>query len=106
MREIRFVSYVPRSNIVLCHGVLTLSIDGENIDFEDIIVTTGYSGFPNGYDHEPVIVTGPWEFSEITECEGKYKIKDNEIWFTKAELDYILYLINNNIEWGCCGACI
>lgn len=108
MKNIKYVSY-EHDDILLCRGTLTIVVDGVPVEYKDIITTDGYSYFPNGYSNPPEIVKGPWNFksSELKECDnGLYKLSDVDILYTKEELDYIKYIINTEIEWGCCGACI
>lgn len=107
MKNIKFISY-KHDSISLCRGTITMNVDGVSVEYTDIISTEGYSHFPHGYNNPPEIIKGPWKFkyNVIKECWNLYQISDVDVLYTKDELDYILYLINAEIEWGCCGACI
>ena len=107
MKDIEFVSY--ERDFCLCHGILTLRVDGKEVQYKDILVSGGSTGFPNEYNNLPEIEYGPWELSSfnVKEVENNmFRIEGSDICYTKNEIKYIKNLINENVEWGCCGACI
>lgn len=107
--HVEFISYTGRYPN-LCHGVLTLKIDGEVYRFghepDNYIYNEGnydddnydkfwYSGgrvFSGRYGDD--VLSGEWEIdvNEIPEQFRKYA----------AEIDYTF---NANVKHGCCGGC-
>lgn len=85
---IEFVSYAGRYPN-LCRGTLVLRINGELAYFNNCLVSGGCVGF-NG-------------FTEIVE-QGKWSVNVPEEY--KKYEEEITTVVNENIEYGCCGGCI
>ena len=101
--EIKFVSYTGKYPC-LCHGVLTLNIDGKDTtfgcsydvktDYDSFWASGGSCGFTNNYS-DSFVVTEPWEI------EKEY-LPD----FLKEHSDELIEIFNENVEYGCCGGCL
>jgi len=98
--RVEFVSYDGQYPN-LCTGVLTVKIDGENVKF----------GYGDGCDYNIFWSSGGsvrhdkdwnWDIQK-----GEWEIDVNELpekfWDVADELDKV---INENIQYGCCGGCI
>lgn len=92
--HVKFISYTGKYPC-LCHGILTLEIDGKKVQFgSDSMSSFWYSGgcissdYGSVYRNEWVI-----EVSEIPYEYQKYAKEIDEVF-------------NENVEWGCCGGCI
>lgn len=109
--NIKFVSYIYSPGY-LCNGILKLIIDGKTIAFD------GYDLRPGQfYEDEDGIIyyrrfwysggecycgddcsystNGPWEYEE----------SDLPKWL-KPYADELIKVMNDNVEYGCCGGCI
>lgn len=88
--SIEFVSYeFETSN--LCSGILTLRINGKTVIFpERSLCSGGYAGFDD--DDNEYVEKGPWQV----------RVPDEY----RAYKDKITQVVNENVEWGCCGGCI
>lgn len=73
----------------LCHGVLTVKINGQLVEFDDIT-----SGGNCGFDRDGCedIEEGPW-FVDVPEEWEEYEDEINDC-------------MNANVPWGCCGGCL
>lgn len=101
--EIKFVSYTGKWPC-LCHGVLTLNIDGKDTtfgcsygvktDYDSFWVSSGSCGFTGDYS-DSFVLTGPWEIEEEYLPE-----------FLKEHADELIEIFNENVEYGCCGGCL
>lgn len=111
--SIEFVSYSGKYPN-LCHGTLTLRIDGVEVVFgnnyrwnkttckveriegtyDSFWSSGGCCGFHNNYSDE-YVETAPWEINP-DELPEKYREYAGEI----AEV------FNENVRWGCCGGCL
>lgn len=103
-KSVEFVSYKHHTS--LCYGLLTLRIDGEIVKFGVDIDNTGEElypkfwtsggscGFKNGYS-KSYIEKDEWIISanKLPEKYQKYAYEIDEIF-------------NENVEEGCCGACL
>lgn len=85
---IEFVSYTGKYPN-LCRGTLVLRIDGEFVCLNHCLVSGGCVGF-NG-------------LTEIVE-QGKWSVNVPEEY--KKYEEEITTVVNENIEYGCCGGCI
>ena len=93
MRDIQFVSY-DGAYPNLCSGTLVLSVDGENISADFCLMSEGEAGVILGGEER--IIKGPW----------RVKFWRFEKVLTFPEMARITELVNQNVEWGCCGGCI
>lgn len=91
MRKIEFVNY-DGSYPTLCSGTLTLKVDGVEMAVKCGLVSGGWVSFDENWDEH--VQDGPWE------------VEFNDDFFTKEEQEYIVSLVNDNVEWGCCGGCV
>lgn len=78
----------------LCSGILVVEKNGKRYGLENILSSGGNCYFTNDYA-DAHVETGRWEISK--ECLPK-----------ELQEDYyeLLELVNENVEWGCCGGCI
>ena len=92
--HIKFISYTGQWPN-LCSGILTLEIDGEEVQ-------VGY-GTPNN----PFWTSGGGVNSNYDAYQGEWEINVDRIpkEYRKyaSEIDRVF---NENVEWGCCGGCI
>lgn len=100
--DIKFISYTGEYPN-LCTGVLTLEINGEQIEFKgsdpkskypSFWFTGGRCYFTNNYAEEHVE-------------EGEWEINDE--WLTDELKPYaadIIRIFNENVPHGCCGGCL
>lgn len=97
---IKFIKYTGKYPC-LCLGTLVLEVDGKTYKFGH---TEEYSSFWSSggncgfYDHinwETYINKGPWEIDQENLPE---ELKE----YSKE----ISNLINDNVEFGCCGGCL
>ena len=91
MAKIEFVSYDGKYPY-LCMGELIIKIDGKTYSFKNAMRSGGC--ILKNEDWNMWSETGPWylDLEEHPELE-EYKEKITEV-------------INDNVEWGCCGGCI
>ena len=107
MSVVKFISYNWDISLY-CNGILTLNIEGTEWKFGN------HSGcdFPKfwtsegSWDYDGNVTTGPWqidkldkekileEFDKIFE-EDPYKL-----------LEKCLTIMNENVNYGCCGECV
>ena len=93
--HIEFVDY-KASPYCLCHGTLTLKIDGKTVTFGNS--TENYPSFwtsGGGITADYEAYSGEWiiDVEEIPEQYRQYA----------EEIDYVF---NQNVMHGCCGGCI
>lgn len=112
MSRVEFVSYTGKWPC-LCHGVLTLKIDGNTIlfghepnsyiysenryndnNYNSFWHSGGNCGFTNNYSNS-YINRAPWDIN-AKELPEQYRELADEI---EKE-------INANMTWGCCGGCL
>lgn len=91
MSKIEFIAYdggYPN----LCHGNLILKIDGNLVEFNNVLESGGQVGFDENW--EEYVLSGDWivNLSLYPEYE-KYE-------------EEITRLVNANVRKGCCGGCI
>ena len=106
--RVKFVSYTG-SYPTLCHGILTLAIDGEEVRFNDYDRSTyrpkegtypkfwrsgGECYFTGNYS-APVVTQGEWEIDVEALPEHLRELA--------SEIDSAF---NSNVRNGCCGGCI
>lgn len=87
MKRIEFLSYDGKYPC-LCVGTLSIRVDGKTYHLDYVLRSGG--GITNDYE----TVEGPWEvdLSDYPDLEP-YK-------------EEITNVVNENIEYGCCGGCI
>lgn len=73
----------------LCGSTVVLKINDQEIEFHRILG----SGGSVSWGDEDEINTGPWCVGNLPEYLEKYK-------------EEITKVINDNVDWGCCGGCI
>lgn len=91
MRDIEFVSYDGEWPC-LCHGKLILNVDGVEHVLNGSLVSGGSTWFDEGWNGN--VIEGPWY------------IIFNDDYFSEKEQNYIIQLVNENVEFGCCGGCL
>lgn len=98
MKDIKFGSYDGKYPN-LCRGRLVIYVDGKRC-FADNALSSGGSVYHTG-DYDWHIESGLWDvdFSEF-KIDGKH-LETN--FFSDSEKKYIIYMINENVELGCCG---
>lgn len=74
----------------LCGSHIILKINGEEIEFDHILSSGGYVSWGDDGDH---IEHGPWSIGDLPEYLEQYE-------------EEIAKVINDNVDWGCCGGCI
>ncbi len=91
-KRLKFKSY-NGSYPNLCSGNLIMELDGKDIEFPDYCLVSGGSvSFDDNWD-------------EIVE-EGEWTIDDFPKGFPKELEKEAEKIVNENIEWGCCGGCV
>lgn len=108
--NIEFVSYTGKWPN-LCSGVLTLRIDGKEVSFGHKsgsydVVNDRFND--NNYDSfwgtgGCIYNRGNWDF-EIEKGEWEYYGNLPEEYEPYA--NQFMEVMNENVEWGCCGGCI
>jgi hypothetical protein len=87
---VEFISY-DGAYPNLCSGQLILKIDGVIVQFPNYCMRSGGSvSFTS--DRREVVTRGEW----IVEVPNKYERYKNEI----------NQVVNDNVEYGCCGGCV
>lgn len=92
---IKFVSYNGKWPN-LCRGALVVEKDNKQYSMENILISGGECGFSNNYRNS-YINRGPWNIN--LKYLPKELNNDNDIRVLES-------LINDNIDWGCCGGCL
>lgn len=95
MKNIRFISYDGKYP-TLCGGTLILDIDNKEYWFTNCLISTGNSNFNNIDDY--IVIKNKWKFNTDYNSNYQDELSSNDI-------NIIEQLINDNIEWGCCGGC-
>lgn len=108
MKDIEFVSYdgaFPN----LCSGKLVLRIDGEERTFDRTLISGGKVWFDDNWsDH---VEEGEWRLEVEAVGDNQYILgpfyaPNKDVVFTSAEIERITSLVNENVEYGCCGGCV
>lgn len=89
--KVKFISY-DKNPWGWCFGILTIEMNGKLYKLKDILISGGSIGWDG--DTEEVI-TGPWKVKEE-------KLPEK----LKPYIKEIEEIVNNNVEYGCCGGCI
>ena len=100
MRDIEFVSYDGKYPN-LCRGTLVLRIDGKEYSFRNSLDSGGMVTHDGNFNNWNVYVD-EWLFSP----ENDFSEEIKNLNLTEAEKKWIRILINENVEWGCCGGCV
>ena len=90
--KVHFISYdgeYPN----LCSGTLVLQYRGKDYKFNHLITSGGSATIYEDYDED------------VTHDEWSIAVNDlpEEL---KSKADDIRYLVNSNVEYGCCGGCL
>lgn len=86
---IKFISY-DGSYPTLCYGTLTIEINGIRYELKDCLHSGGSVSFTD--DWTEVVESGEWSVSVPDELkEFKEGITD---------------VVNNKVDYGCCGGCV
>lgn len=101
--DIEFVSY-DGEYPCLCHGTLTLKINGKKMKFcgcggskyDSFWSSGGNVSFDN--DWNETVTRGEWKWFSFEEDKFPKEIVDNK--------EYVMELFNDNVPWGCCGGCV
>jgi hypothetical protein len=76
-----------------CAGRLFITVDSVRYDFGDhCLCSGGYVWFDKEWDEQ--IESGPWS------------IEDWPVGFPEHLKEEVLFLVNQEIPWGCCGGCV
>ena len=92
MHNLKFVSYdgeYPN----LCSGTLILNLDGKDIKFPPYCLSSGGSVWFTA-DWQEVVESGPWTICKWPEGFPR------ELYVPAEQI------VNDNVEWGCCGGCV
>jgi len=93
-KRLKFVSYTGEWP-TLCMGTLILSLDGEDITFPPFCLESGGDVW-FGKDWSGHITKGPWCIVKFPEA----------LQYDKALQQEAVRLVNENVDWGCCGGCL
>jgi len=77
----------------LCSGNLTVWVGKRRFQFPDHCLSSG-GGVGFDEDGGEIIDSGPWEITEYPPH------------FPERYKEALLYLVNEQIPWGCCGGCV
>ena len=92
MKKIEFVSYdgeFPN----LCSGTLVIKVDGKEYSIKNALISGGNVWFDD--DWNDYVSSGEWSVDSD-------ELPDE----LKPYIDEITEVVNENVEWGCCGGCI
>lgn len=78
----------------LCSGVLTIKVNGTSYKLENVMVSGG------------CIIGGPHTDWDMWSEQGPWTVDLEEYPDLKQYEDEITRLVNENVEYGCCGGCI
>lgn len=91
-KNVEFVSYdgeFPN----LCRGTLVIKVDGKEYSLKSILISGGNVWFDD--DWNDYTSSGEWSIDSV-------ELPDE----LKPYIDEITEVVNENVEWGCCGGCI
>lgn len=88
---IEFISYSGKYPH-LCCGCLRLMINNEEVIFDNILASGGYCGIDGDYE----------EYVE----QDEWYVNDGNLGEYEKYRSEILDIINENVEFGCCGGCL
>ena len=77
----------------LCFGTLIIKVDGKTYHLENAMISGGGVWHDSGWDSVDV-TQGPWKID-------LYKFPE-----LKPYEEEITQVVNENVEWGCCGGCV
>jgi hypothetical protein len=90
--NVKFISY-DGAYPNLCSGTLVLAIEGKEYKFPRSCLSSGGSvSFTD--DWEEIVTSGPWEITDFPVDFPEYAKKE------------AVAVVNQNIEYGCCGGCV
>ena len=93
---IKFIGYKKTCNS-LCSGMVLLEVDGILYTIDNCLISGGSVSFDKNWN--PSIEKGFWSINKKSFKKNIPNLKDDDF-------EYIEFLINKNVEKGCCGACI
>ena len=109
MKNIEFVSY-DGAFPTLCSGKLVLRIDGIEHTFAGYTLISGGEVWfdDNWCEH---VEDGEWMLAVEAVGDNQYILgpfydPNKDVVFTSAEIERITSLVNENVEYGCCGGCV
>ncbi len=91
-KKLKFVSYDGKYPS-LCSGTLIMELDEKNIIFPDYCLSSGGSACVTE-ELEKMVEIGEWTINDFPEN------------FPEELKEYANLLVNENIEYGCCGGCL
>ena len=110
MSKVKFISYDGKYPN-LCRGKLIVEIEGKRVEFEsygDEVEGT----YPAFWETGGYITTNrkwhmtaheaPWELNNVYNFNEDNKYPD----FIMDNLNELIKVFNENVEYGCCGGCI
>lgn len=108
--NVKFIEY--GGNSLYCNGVLALEIDGvkwtfgskKECDFPKFWISGGCYNIDNGD-----VVSVPWEINKYTKEEilkSFDKIFTAHAYNSYDLLNKCLFVMNENVDGGCCGECL
>ena len=80
----------------LCDGVLSIKVDGKAYHLEGVLRSGGWVCFDDEWNAD--VTKGPWEVDL-----HDYRLTFPELEAYKEEIEKV---VNENVEWGCCGGCV
>lgn len=113
--DIKFLSYSGEYP-TLCKGKLTTKINGNVITFGDKTVyvdvdypqfwkTGGVIQFKDNEDSIPCCYVHGVQIKK-SEWILDYHMEDYPHWFTVEIMQKLIDMMNNEVEYGCCGGCL
>lgn len=89
---IEFVSYTGRYPN-LCRGILTIKVYGKLYELTNVLCSGGSVWFDDGWCEH--VEDGEWAINKSNLPEE-----------LEQYIEEIEYVVNENIEYGCCGGCV
>lgn len=91
---IEFISYDGKYPS-LCLGTLVIKVNNEIYHLQNILSSGGEVYFAGNDYSDPVITKGKWEIDDTLFPEK-----------LKPYIKEIKEIVNENVEFGCCGGCL
>ena len=90
---VEFVSYDGKWPC-LCYGTLIIKVNGKTYSFRNAMISGG------------CIIGGPSTDWDMWSEEGPWEINLEEHPELEPYKEEIIQVVNDNVEYGCCGGCI
>ena len=90
--KVEFISY-NGGYPCLCYGTLEIKVNGKQYKLNRVLLSGGSVWFDDNMEEH--IEEGPWE---INESELPIELK--------PYIKQIEEVVNDNVEYGCCGGCV